>query len=335
VKGGASVDSSMELTIETMDTTSHDFTWQIDTLGDGYSVLRDVAIINDTLAYAVGEIYKRDSLGNWDPNAYNLVKWNGKEWKLLKIQFYTFCGQTDTGSYPAKSIFAFGPDNIWIGMYGSQVVRWNGKTQSPPECIPVSINKLWGENLNSVWAVGINGQIAHYDGARWRRLESGTDQTINDVWGVQDPKTNEPFILAGASNVYNPGYIKLLQIKKSGYVDTIPWISQGRRISSVWFQNQNRLFTAGGGVFTRSPNGIWKEFKEIPLIYTNRIRGQAINDIFVVGDFGIVTHWNGINWRLYSEVAVTLYYSCDYKNNMMIAVGSRNRRAFTLIMKKR
>ncbi|MBI3006249.1 MAG: hypothetical protein HYY49_12660, partial [Ignavibacteriales bacterium] len=40
------------------DTTSHNFTWTIDTVGDGNSsVLYDVAIINDTLAYAVGEIY--------------------------------------------------------------------------------------------------------------------------------------------------------------------------------------------------------------------------------------------------------------------------------------
>ena len=53
-------DSAQALTVTTMDTTSHNFTWEIDTLGDGgSSVLRDVAIINDTLAYAVGEIYKK------------------------------------------------------------------------------------------------------------------------------------------------------------------------------------------------------------------------------------------------------------------------------------
>jgi len=50
---------SAQTIAETMDTTSHDFSWQIYTLGDGTgsSCLYDVAIINDTLAYAVGEIY--------------------------------------------------------------------------------------------------------------------------------------------------------------------------------------------------------------------------------------------------------------------------------------
>jgi hypothetical protein len=53
------VDSAV-LAVPTMDTTSHNFTWEIDTLGDGNSsVLRDVCIINDTCVWAVGEIYKK------------------------------------------------------------------------------------------------------------------------------------------------------------------------------------------------------------------------------------------------------------------------------------
>jgi hypothetical protein len=69
-----------------MDTTSHNFTWQIDTLGDGGgSVLYDVAIINNTLAYTVGEIYKRDSVGNWDPLPSGLALWNGRSWSSRKV----------------------------------------------------------------------------------------------------------------------------------------------------------------------------------------------------------------------------------------------------------
>ncbi|MDL1891482.1 hypothetical protein FBQ87_01125, partial [Sphingobacteriales bacterium CHB3] len=49
-------DTSGTVVATTLDTTSHNFTWQIDTLGDGNaSTLNDIAIINDTLAYAVGE----------------------------------------------------------------------------------------------------------------------------------------------------------------------------------------------------------------------------------------------------------------------------------------
>ena len=46
------------------DTTSHNFTWQTFTFGEhSSSTLYDVAIINDSSIWAVGEIYMNDSLG--------------------------------------------------------------------------------------------------------------------------------------------------------------------------------------------------------------------------------------------------------------------------------
>ncbi|MGB9664445.1 MAG: hypothetical protein ACPL25_05950 [Ignavibacteria bacterium] len=61
-----------------MDTTSHEFSWEITYLGDGgSSVLYDVAIINENNIWAVGEIYMNDSLGRPEPNAYNAIHWDG------------------------------------------------------------------------------------------------------------------------------------------------------------------------------------------------------------------------------------------------------------------
>ncbi len=59
--------------ITTMDTTSHNFTRQSFTFGQhSSSVLYDVAIIDENNIWAVGDIYMNDSLGNPDPNRYNL-----------------------------------------------------------------------------------------------------------------------------------------------------------------------------------------------------------------------------------------------------------------------
>ena len=62
--------TSNNITVTTLDTTSNDFTWQTYTFGDpgaGSSILNDIAIVNDTLAYAVGEVYLNDSTGQPDP----------------------------------------------------------------------------------------------------------------------------------------------------------------------------------------------------------------------------------------------------------------------------
>ena len=54
-------------------------------------------------------------------------------------------------------------------------------------CLPVSftIYKLWGENPSSVYAVGANGNIMHYSGTTWQRVESATMLDIKDIWVQQ------------------------------------------------------------------------------------------------------------------------------------------------------
>jgi len=77
------ISESKPQSITTMDTTSHEFTWTIDTIGIYGSVLYDVAMIDKNDIWAVGEIHtpetdRYDSLGNWVP-PFNAVHWDGNE----------------------------------------------------------------------------------------------------------------------------------------------------------------------------------------------------------------------------------------------------------------
>ena len=75
--------SSIKYPVITMDTTSHNFTWQSWEFGQhSSSILYDVAIIDENNIWAVGAIYMNDSLGNPDPNAYNAVHWDGQQWEF-------------------------------------------------------------------------------------------------------------------------------------------------------------------------------------------------------------------------------------------------------------
>ena len=115
------------LQVKALDTTSHDFSWQTFTFGDadaGSSVFNDVAILNDTSIYAVGEIYLKDSLGNPDPNAYNLVHWNGSMWKLKRIKTNA-CGGVDYP--PIKTILAFSSNDILFAHIDGSITHYNGK----------------------------------------------------------------------------------------------------------------------------------------------------------------------------------------------------------------
>jgi hypothetical protein len=78
---GHPTDSTGMISVTTMDTSNHNFEWNVDTLGDGAnSNIRDVSIVNDTFVVAVGEIYKKDSTGQFDNVPYNYAVWNGSDW---------------------------------------------------------------------------------------------------------------------------------------------------------------------------------------------------------------------------------------------------------------
>jgi hypothetical protein len=74
--GTKRVGESNILSVTTMDTTSHNFTWEIDTLGEYGSYLNDVWIVDENDIWVVGEIIT-------DSGWYNLAKWDGLNWSWL------------------------------------------------------------------------------------------------------------------------------------------------------------------------------------------------------------------------------------------------------------
>jgi hypothetical protein len=311
-----------------MDTTSHNFTWQIDTLGDGGgSVLYDVAIINDTLAYAVGEIYKRDSLGNWDPLPYNLVKWNGQRWELLKVTVQTRWGAVTA---PIRGIFAFSPNDIWL--VSGDAIHGNGRTWTNYDVRLltgndlVSVDKAWGSSSSNMYFVGWNGTIIHYDGVRWRRIESGTTLPIMDIYGARDPRTGRYEILCVAADPNIPGRSQVLAIENGTMremaTDPIwePW--------GIWFIPQRRYIHAGDGLWEAyRVSGPWVRNTQLPALFKTSVRGQAINDVVVSGAFWLLAHWNGIRWQTYFPRISNSFTSVTIKDNTMIAVGGVENKA--------
>jgi hypothetical protein len=157
---------------------------------------------------------------------------------------------------------------------------------------------------------------------------------INDIWGAKDKETGENYILCPASYKFQLDEKKLLRIKPDLSIKEENWPFQDRRIHSVWFKDSNYVFMSGAGVFLRNRSGRYKEFNEIPLIFTERIRGNDINDLWVAGDFGILAHYNGIDWKEYPDAAFGLYRSVDYKEDIAVAVGEKAGKAVILMIKR-
>lgn len=324
---------SEKVTAQTLVPTSHNFTWQTWEFGQhSSSVLYDVAILDENNIWAVGEIYMNDSLGNPDPQAYNGVHWDGNQWELKKIRYYGSCSAVEYP--PLKAVWAFSGTNIVITNGGS--IGWyNGSTVSL-DCrvnplLTGAINKIWGTSSNDLYVVGNDGNIAFYNGTTWTKIESGTTSNINDIWGEVDDNTGERKILCAVSNISGGGEQKIIKINSDSTIDTLRW-SMNRRIQSIWFKGKYIIYTSGGGVFYQSEKDKWIEQTELPLFYTDRIRGKSYNDIYTVGDFGFAAHFNGVTWQILNAIPpANVLGSLSLKNNLVATTGIKDSKAVIII----
>jgi hypothetical protein len=144
----------------------------------------------------------------------------------------------------------------------------------------------------------------------------------------------EGVTLIAAGDKYNGYETRLLRINASGTLDTLPWSSPYNTRQSIWFGGLPKAYTCGGGVYSNNGTG-WTYVPVVSTAYTNCIRGTAENNIFVAGDYGLVAHFNGVTWKVYSELAVAdSYESVAVKDNLVIAVGYSGTQAVIAVGKR-
>lgn len=305
------------------DTTSHNYSWQTFKWGEyGSSSVYDVAIINDSNIIAVGEFYYKDSINN-TTSFNNMLIWNGRTWLSDKI-LYQYLGN----KYLARltSIFAFSSNDLWVG--SNQPMHWNGSIWEqfdiPSSVFSGYINKIWGTSSSNLYIVGSNGAIAHYNGSEWQKLESGVTMDLHDIFGATDKKSGEMQILAvGSSN--SPFSHSLLHLQ-GNVVKALPTTPISYELKGVWFSSNQHYYLVGDGLYEKTSisESYWRNIPgSITNYHLSAIDGNSTNDLFVVGAFGEVLHFNGQNWLSFRNITslVNGSYGCVAMNNRLVVIG--------------
>ena len=329
---GFAFERSETVTTRTLDTTSSNFSWQTFTFGAALtSHLSDICIVNDTLIYATGEIYLYDSTGKIEPTSYNLAKWNGHSWQFLRMQFYLNCGQQLVDGTPTTAVFALNDKEIWIASETSRMTIWDGTYQINNMCLPVSVSKIWAANANEIYTVGVGGQMGYYTNGDWQKLNSGTNIQIFDIWGITNSITNLTEIFTVSSDIFYKDQRRIF-LMNSTSVDSLP-TPAGPDLYTVWAAS-NRLIYVGGSGLWRYASGNWNKVSLVPGAVVISVRGNAANDVFAVGTFGLLAHFNGVSWKLYDGVSDATFGSVCIKGNMLAAVGEKYGTAVVIIGKR-
>ena len=319
--------SSNSLSVTTLDTTSHNFTFETFTFGGtaGSSTLYDVAVINENNIWAVGEIYVADTSQN-GYTLYNAVHWDGNEWELKRIKTNA-CGGVEYP--PIKAIFSFAADDILFAHIDGSITHYNGR-EFINDCSLItqlngSANKIWGISKDDYYVVSGNGFIAHYNGQSWTRIESGTELNIGDIWGIADRK--------GGYNKYLAAVDAMLKIDANNNLSRID-AEPGHSLGSVWCMINMLIYTSGGYGLSLYKNYYWEKIDE-PVTSTIRVvRGQNHNDVYGLGMPGIIIHFNGYSWQTIVTGQNNIHYRIEVKNDFAATVGWQGDKALITVIKR-
>jgi hypothetical protein len=315
----------------TLEPTSHNITWENWNLGTrNVSFLSDVAIMNDTLAFAVGEIYLDDTTGQNNPILHNLAVWNGHTWDIRR-HMYLYHGQPFL--FQVNTVFCVDSGNAWLGGNGLQ--HWDGSSFTEveiPEDVwgPYRILGIWGAG-DLVYVVGEGGHIASYDGSTWRRIESNTQTAILDVWSPKKWLVGDIFCLVNDPFASNESSV--LRVSSASSSVTTTWTTTSN-LYSLWTNNGFKVYSGGDGLFSGSQGSMMPiDIESHSSI--SRVRGLGENDIFVVGVYGLLAHFNGLNWFLYGDAPNAHFSSVALSETTIIAVGQSGSHAFAAVGRRR
>lgn len=168
------------------------------------------------------------------------------------------------------------------------IVRHDGETWAP-ETIPdvPLLNWVYGFAPDDVWVVGNEGTILRFDGTEWRAVESPTGQ---DLWGVWGAAPDDVYAVGGTARMASIATPTIL------HYDGAAW--------SV---------VDHGALMRDDVDAFFK------------VWGSGPDDVYVVGDKGIVMHWDGAAWEeLFVGAADDLVSIWGTGPDDIVAVGGRS-----------
>lgn len=200
-------------------------------------------------------------------------------------------------SYTLTGLYAT-PDAVYaVSQGGHSWVRsdgeWSGITTETDDN---DLNDLWGTGVEAgikMVAVGNGGVIA-----TWPNPENDQPE-----WGMQDVGT------ANLNAIDGPAEDNLIAVGWGGVFanSSGTWeyqdVATGRRFNDVWYDGTSVMAVGEKGDFAVYNLDTWAD-DALPTQNTfYAVDGVSFDDLWAVGDAGLVAHWDGSSW---TEQSITV-----------------------------
>jgi hypothetical protein len=212
------------------------------------------------------------------------------------------------------NMFALSKTDFWLISTGALLHTLDGKNFD--DLRPSGeYNACWGTSSNDMFFVGNGGLIYHFDGTNFTKMTSNTTKDLRSVWGTShndvwatgwNSSKGETVLMHYDGNSWSED-----QFSSSGTINKYA-------IGTVWACDSighSIAVIAGTRVFHKTDNGVWRgDTSEVG----NSLGGGSYigigayggtsSDLFAIGSWGFISHWNGKTWYQYKQFF-------DYSNN--------------------
>lgn len=215
----------------------------------------------------------------------------------------TWVGETNGVEANLRAVWGTASDNMWaVGDGGTILHGVDGTWTTDESHTPKDLHAVWGVDANEVWAVGEDGVILRWTVglADWALEPSNATAALKAVWGSASSSVHA----VGGPGLPNEG-VTLLHWDGSGWgslaVDD-PFGGHARlgsQAQAIWGSNGSDIWAAGGHLYHRG-TGNWQATRLVEgFRRVNGIWGSATGNVWMVGDRGEVSHWNGTVWSFF------------------------------------
>ena len=162
------------------------------------------------------------------------------------------------------------------------VVHYNGATWSViSPGTPANFNDIWANPTGDTWIVGEAGNVFRYDGSAWTDQSIPTTEPLGGVWGSSD---DDVYVTSWSGDAYHWNGAVWSPLETGLAFLTGVW---GSSATDVRFLGWGRILRYDGVSFSQedvSEHLLW------------RIHGSGAGDAFVVGELGLIAHFDGSSW---------------------------------------
>lgn len=200
------------------------------------------------------------------------------------------------------------------------------------------MNKIWANSPKEIYLIGTNGSIVFFNGTTFTKMNSGTTNQLDDIWGTSSSNIwavgNDPDgILLHYDGIKWETYDHIVY-SADDFEPPTNYLKAGLFSVFQYSEKDSLYVSTSWGIQKRSRNKDGKaswvyerrwQTDENAIGIPLRLRGITANDLFAIGDRGVLLHFNGKTWRRYSDInnRQAQMKSIDVRKNIIVGVGTK------------